>query len=81
LAQGKSAGQALVEVYSTRPRFISAGQRSTGLFRFHGVSHKNADKTSDPEKPTADSGHKRRSAESGGGGENDSHHTHDDGQV
>ncbi len=44
-----------------------------------GASHKNADKNPGPgeHKPAADSG-RRRSKVSGGGGEKDTHHSHDD---
>jgi len=42
-----------------------------------GASHENAKKPLDIEKPPADSEREHRSRVSGGGGEADTHHTHD----
>ena len=41
-----------------------------------GASHENAKERLDIEKPPADSNQRRHSRVSGGGGERDSHHTH-----
>ena len=42
-----------------------------------GASHENAKAPLEVKKPPADGGHRGRSKISGGGGEHDSHHTHD----
>lgn len=42
-----------------------------------GSSHENAKEPLDLKKPPADSDERNRSRVSGGGGEKDSHHTHD----
>jgi hypothetical protein len=42
-----------------------------------GASHENAKAPLEIKKPPAESDQKRRSKVSGGGGERDSHHTHD----
>nr|AGU12326.1 hypothetical protein [uncultured organism] len=42
-----------------------------------GSSHENAKAPLDLKKPSADSDNRSRSQVSGGGGEKDSHHTHD----
>jgi hypothetical protein len=41
-----------------------------------GASHENAKAPLEIRKPPADPGNRKRSAVSGGGGERDSHHTH-----
>jgi hypothetical protein len=45
-----------------------------------GASHENAKKPLDPAKGEADLGQRQHSKISGGGGERDSHHTHDPGK-
>jgi hypothetical protein len=42
-----------------------------------GASHENARKPLEIDKPPADSDRRAKSSVSGGGGERDSHHTHD----